>query len=551
MRSPTGRAARIRRDAAAVQGLTTAECRAYMAAKGGALRVFYQDRLRGGTRPSSLQVRGMVCDDLGSELKPWYRVEASKYDHFEIPRNYGWRLLGDASADVPNAYVEHAVRHEADHELESTDETFVEPEHEEWEEEAFEPGEAEDFFQDDLERELIQLSESSPWTHEYDTLLVEGDTPPQPPVAPSGGAGGPGKWVMLVAGFDYERSGVDFDSIADHRMQRLIRKHAAAAKSGKLTPDQIAKTAPRFIVADVKSGRIRKRILDSTGTWTWTDLATFDPVSAANYTPIAGSTRKVFNTNQAGRMSITDILNQVRTIGRTEPGSLGELSFFSHGWVGGPLMVNSDQDPAFDSVPQRDPNDKDPRLRKDFLPPQMDATGRGELRAAFDVDGFAWAWGCAFANAPRQVLHQILKSRKYRATALGAVQDTDTFHFEFSRAHAHQFFAKIPSFFPAAGADGEFPLTFDRTFDQIKAFFISVMNSTYFHFLAVVCNVPCFAALPGTYADYEKGVSLPLMVVPTKAPPYSDNFIRSIRFYTTYFGLALDPEDRHYGRYDP
>ena len=41
------------------------------------------------------------------------------------------------------------------------------------------------------------------------------------------------------------------------------------------------------------------------------------------------------------------------------------------------------------------------------------------------------------------------------------------------------------------------------------------------------------------------------MVVPTKSPPYSDNFSRSIQLYTTYFGLALDSEDRHYGRYDP
>jgi hypothetical protein len=33
-------------------------------------------------------------------------VEASKYDHFQIPRRYGWRTLANASADVPDAYVE-------------------------------------------------------------------------------------------------------------------------------------------------------------------------------------------------------------------------------------------------------------------------------------------------------------------------------------------------------------------------------------------------------------------------------------------------------------
>jgi hypothetical protein len=43
----------------------------------------------------------------------------------------------------------------------------------------------------------------------------------------------------------------------------------------------------------------------------------------------------------------------------------------------------------------------------------------------------------------------------------------------------------------------------------------------------------------------------PLMLVPTKCPPYDDNLTRSIQLDTTYLGLALDPEGRHHGRYDP
>ena len=46
-------------------------------------------------------------------------------------------------------------------------------------------------------------------------------------------------------------------------------------------------------------------------------------------------------------MSITDILARVEEMSRTEPGSLGELSFLSHGWVGGPILVNSDEGAAF------------------------------------------------------------------------------------------------------------------------------------------------------------------------------------------------------------
>jgi hypothetical protein len=33
--------------------------------------------------------------------------------------------------------------------------------------------------------------------------------------------------------------------------------------------------------------------------------------------------------------------------------------------------------------------------------------------------------------------------------------------------------------------------------------------------------------------------------------PADDNLTRSIQLDTTYLGLALDPEGRHDGRYDP
>ncbi len=92
---------RIRRDRAA--GLSRDELETH----GGALRVFYQDRLRGGTRPNSLAVLHAIAPELGGDgLSARYRVEASAYDHFQIPRRYGWRVLADASADVPEAHAD-------------------------------------------------------------------------------------------------------------------------------------------------------------------------------------------------------------------------------------------------------------------------------------------------------------------------------------------------------------------------------------------------------------------------------------------------------------
>ena len=78
---------------------------AYMATRGGALRVFYQGRTAHGTTPASRRLQAALAPSLEGELARWYRVEASAFDHFQIPRRYGWRVLADASADVPEARV--------------------------------------------------------------------------------------------------------------------------------------------------------------------------------------------------------------------------------------------------------------------------------------------------------------------------------------------------------------------------------------------------------------------------------------------------------------
>jgi uncharacterized protein YcbK (DUF882 family)/LAS superfamily LD-carboxypeptidase LdcB len=93
----------------------------------GGLRVFYQDRYQGGTRPNSLAVARALAGELSGEVARRYRVEASKYDHFQIPKRYGWRVLADVAADAPDAYVEPAGAREA--EIYETAK-LVEPDHE-------------------------------------------------------------------------------------------------------------------------------------------------------------------------------------------------------------------------------------------------------------------------------------------------------------------------------------------------------------------------------------------------------------------------------------
>lgn len=147
---------RIRNDRAALQAAGAPSAREYLASQRGALRVFYQGRYKGGTRPYSLKLRNELSAELGAELRDWYRVEASKYDHFQIPRRYGWRVLADASADVPDAYVEQTQRRQEVSELDFEASAFEEPASEEsafeelavFEEPAFEEPELEDLHGD-------------------------------------------------------------------------------------------------------------------------------------------------------------------------------------------------------------------------------------------------------------------------------------------------------------------------------------------------------------------------------------------------------------------
>jgi uncharacterized protein YcbK (DUF882 family) len=92
----------------------------------GGLRVFYQGRYQGGTRPNSLAVSRALAGELSAEVARRYRVEASTYDHFQIPKRYGWRVLADVAADVPDAYVEPAGAREAEVYEEAFDAEFDE-----------------------------------------------------------------------------------------------------------------------------------------------------------------------------------------------------------------------------------------------------------------------------------------------------------------------------------------------------------------------------------------------------------------------------------------
>ncbi|TML61286.1 MAG: hypothetical protein E6G22_09660 [Actinobacteria bacterium] len=99
---------RIRADRAALDAAPAGSARDYLDTKGGALRVFF----RGPTAGFSRQVLRAIAPGLRPDLADRYRVEPSTLGHWQIPRQYGWRILADAAADVPNARKEVHASHE-------------------------------------------------------------------------------------------------------------------------------------------------------------------------------------------------------------------------------------------------------------------------------------------------------------------------------------------------------------------------------------------------------------------------------------------------------
>jgi hypothetical protein len=93
-------------------------------------------------------------------------------------------------------------------------------------------------------------------------------------------------------------------------------------------------------------------------------------------------------------ISILHVYDYIASLGRDVPRSLQQLHFFSHSWVEGPILLDTNERTEYKSsncTGIRDPGDKDPRC-KDFCEEAIrDFQGFCE---AFAIKGFAKVWGC-------------------------------------------------------------------------------------------------------------------------------------------------------------
>lgn len=353
---------------------------------------------------------------------------------------------------------------------------------------------------------------------------------------------------ILVAGVDYEFHGVDFRLFCNNRMKRLV---ARSKKNEDLT----------FRILDVRKGEVATHELTfSTGKRvekiTTLTPSPFKSITKANYdtTVVAGETHYRFKEGQRDKMSILDVYRAVQQVGVDAPGTLAELSIFSHAFMGGPILVNSFDDgivrrtimtsdlgplsiPFMLPTGARDPDDMDPRAAKDFVPPTMTATALATFQSAFHPDGFIWIWGCAFPKLVHEMLHKIERHPSYKDRG---VSDDEVFRItNFERAHADTLEDWLR---PERGPIPD-KTRIEIEFKFLKHFFCKVTEASYTHAIARNAKVKAFGGLMGTYSDYDKG-TLPLMSV-------HKGFARHFTFYQNYLGFGFDPEGRKYGEYKP
>ena len=339
------------------------------------------------------------------------------------------------------------------------------------------------------------------------------------------------KNVVLVAGFDYEFSGAEFSQMCDRRMKLLIKRHP--------------KLKLKFTIFDVGKGTVKSKEKDSKGKIKETLLKTFDAVGRSNYDMTVPKKEKVFTTG-AGVMSMLDIYKHIQEMGKTEPESLLEFSIFSHGWHGGPVLVNS-----FSGA-----GDKDGRVQH-----FDDAARVAELKKAFDKkDGVFWIWGCNFARAFLIIFAVMRRSSKYKSSGLKNDVEFNLSFSESKKANAAQqdverrVYTNVwenlggAGISPPVNAKGLISFTKTIKFEDLKAAFINGLETTFAQTAGVKLGITAIGALPGTYSDYEKGGSK-LMLVPRQSPPYADNFSRIISFYKTYLKIEMAPENRGYAKY--
>jgi hypothetical protein len=353
---------------------------------------------------------------------------------------------------------------------------------------------------------------------------------------------------ILVAGMDYQfnkriaRNG--FRTFCDNRLKLLSSKTKEDAEFQifDFENGEIVNIEINYVNGIAAKKKETKRN-DRNGT-------RFTKLTLANYssaTDEKGEAYYWFKRYQYDAMSIEDVYKAVQQIGKDFPGTLIELSFFSHGDMSGPALVNS-YDYRADRTARIFPydeyarlrDDMDPRTLLDFIPPTMDNGDLLSFKNAFHPNGYVWIWGCNFPKLINQLLFKVENNPSYQETGL---DDHKPFEFRNLDKNEYlilrQYLEKVVPGFPRESEIRKFELMFR----YLKHFFCLLNYKTYSHRIAEITRVKTYAPLVGTFTGPDSGNNALMRVSPI--------FAKHLNFYQNYLGFKFDPDGRKYGVYDP
>jgi hypothetical protein len=335
---------------------------------------------------------------------------------------------------------------------------------------------------------------------------------------------------ILCAGVPYEFSGEPFREYARNRIAKL---------SDTLPRNEAA----RFLVLDFRSGST------STTEVAWESgkrkevtktVVTHAPITKSNYKVVGeGSEKYHFKRDQDGRfMSVLDIYRAISAIGLREAGTLEEVSVFSHAYVEGPILVNSDdlysalRPDLPDAKRLRDPQDYDARAAKDFTRANMTIGQLRLFQRAFSPRGFVWIWGCTSADAVRKVIGALIATKPNAQRG-----DKVALRLSAEEVAALSVFANFVTLdFALVRKTGRCTIDVSQLLEGI----VAQIEGCYAMSMARATGVLVISALPGTYAEFENERLGGLMKITAKRGV-------QISFHQKYFGFELDREGRRYG----
>ena len=146
-------------------------------------------------------------------------------------------------------------------------------------------------------------------------------------------------------------------------------------------------------------------------------------------------------------ISLADVYSSIRA---APASSVLEISIFSHAYLGGPILVDSNDQSNIKAAPgeladkhglslvgQRDPSDKDGRSLKDFNPDMGDKPGPGPktnlqiFAERFDTKGTFRVWGCNMGHHENSLIAQMRRNSLFKRLLGGGPSPADTDKIDF------------------------------------------------------------------------------------------------------------------------